>query len=635
MTSLSLRSGERVGVRGCILLLAVFLASPTHATTFEAAFTPEERALLDEVDKQHFIKARDLAEKLLTKNPTSFPATWAMARVHHDEEGNHARALSWVRRAEQLLDDADREWAIKLLLEEHSILAEMNRNEEALAVLDVYEDKYGPPPAYLRIWPLFKSGHGAEARVIAEKLVAGEDPGDRADGYNGLLSIAFEERDRVGSYDWAIKGVDATQGKNCTIVRNAASAAFTRFRLDQAEELSAKARKLKDCIDPVDNQIASFAILMGQFQQAVAALESSRTAYIEKRYRPHFALVRRGVLVDLLDAVGLQEEAVKRAAELYGQQQRMGASSSSPEVERLSRTLRYAYALDGRVRQLQEQAAYAELPSGPAVVAAELSAVVARRWEVRRGLVQLLSGDDRLLLMTRPVLGEVSDWAAWRTGDLIDVVGAGVMRASLRRAREADREFPEATAYFDALEGEVAWREGSLEKAVLLATAALDHLPKREALWRWRTMAYRGDALWRLGKKTDARGDFGEVLQRWPTAFRVLGLAVPVTMSNDGSALAKDTASRLSRSPRLDVQAKAPFQVNVASHEKVVDVCLLDDSGTQLACASGEGATRALDAFHGAAFSPRVSLTQSDLKSLDGSPVRVGADQALKNLLGP
>jgi hypothetical protein len=43
---------------------------------------------------------------------------------------------------------------------------------------------------------------------------------------------------------------------------------------------------------------------------------------------------------------------------------------------------------------------------------------------------------------------------------------------------------------------------------------------------------------------------------------------------------------------------------------------------------------KALEAFHVAAFSPKVSLTQSDLKSLDGSPVRVGADQAMKKLLG-
>ncbi len=613
--------------------LFALLALPARAE-FADGFSAKEQAMLVEVSQGHFIKARDLAEKILTENPSSFPATWAMAKVQLDEEGNHARALAWVRRAGALLGDADKEWGMKVELEEHFILAEMNRNEEALGVLDRYETRFGPAPQYLRVWPLFKSGHSAEARVIATRLAASDDDQDRAEGYNGLLSIAFEERDRAGTYKWSMAGVEATNGKNCTILRNASSAAYIRFKLDQAEELSAKARKLKDCIDPVDNQIASLSIIMGQFQQAVAALESSRSTYIEKRYRPHFALERRGVLVDLLEAVGQQEEALKLATELYGQQQRMGVSSGAPEMERLTRTLRYLHALDGRILQLGEQSSYAALPAGPAATAGELARMVTTRWEIRRALVQLLAGGDRLLMMTRPMLADPSDWSNWRTGDLITIVGTGVMRAAISRARVIDAAFPEAAFPLDAVEGEVAFQERSLEDAVRLGTSALGGLARREALWRWRVMAWRADALRRLGRMKEARADYQEVLQRWPTAFRMLGLSIPVTISSDVSALAKDTASRLGRSTRLDVQAKAPFQITVASRGIALDLCLLDDSGAQLACASGEGVDKALDAFHNAAFSPKVSLTQSDLKSLDGSPVRVGADEAMKKLLG-
>ena len=42
-----------------------------------------------------------------------------------------------------------------------------------------------------------------------------------------------------------------------------------------------------------------------------------------------------------------------------------------------------------------------------------------------------------------------------------------------------------------------------------------------------------------------------------------------------------------------------------------------------------------LDAFHVEAFSPKVTLTQSDLNSLDGSPVRVGADEVVKKVMEP
>ncbi len=616
-----------------VCLLVILCALPSFAD-FAGSFTAEEQEVLTQVSQGKFIKARDLAEKILTKNPKSFPATWAMARAQLDEEGNHARALAWVRRAYELVGDQDKEWGMKVMLEEHFVLAEMNRNEEALELLDRYGEKYGPAPEYLRVWPLFKSGRPNEARKIAQRLAESDDEMDRAEGYNGLLSIAFEDRDRAGTYKWSMAGVEATQGKNCTILRNASSAAYIRFKLDQAEELSNRARKLKDCIDPVDNQIASLSIIMGQFQQAVAALESSRSTYIEKRYRPHFALERRAVLVDLLDAVGQSEEALKLAGELYGQQQRMGVSSGQPEMERMSRTLRYLHGLDGRIAQLGEQMAYAPRPSGPAGPAAELARLVAVRWEARRALVQLLSGGDRLMLLVRPMLSDPADWSNWRVGDLIPLLGTGVTRAAITRARKLDAEFPEAQFPLDSLEGEVAYQERNWDDAVKLATSALGGLSKKEALWRWRIMAWRADSLRHMGKMSEARADYQEVLQRWPTAFRMLGIAVPVRVTSDGSELGKDVAARVSRSTRLDVSDKAPFHVTVAARGKAVDLCLLDDNGSQLACASGEDADKALDAFHNAAFSPKVSLTQSDLKSLDGSPVRVGADQAMKKLLG-
>lgn len=617
------------------LLASACLASVAVAGPIEDAMTPEERAVMAELDAERLIKARDLAEKLLTANPDSFVGAWAMTRVHHDEEGNHARALAWVRRAQALVGRRDPEWGKKTVLEEYYLLAEMNENQAALDVLDRYEKRYGAPISALRIWPLFKLGRNQESRDIARRLAASTDWEDRVDGYNGMLSIAFEEHDREESYRWAMEAIEVTQGQNCTIMRNAAGTAFTMLRLEQAEELATRAKKTKFCIDPVDNMRASLALVMGQFQQVISALESARGQRIEKRYRPHFALSRRMVLVDLLDTVGKHGEAVKLAAELYRQQQRIGVSSSPPEIERLSRVMRYAFALDGRLTQLREQVGYAELPGGALPLTAELSTLAATRWEVRRALLQLLAEPGRLVYLARPNLAEPSDWPSFRIGDLTPVVGTGVLRAAIARARELDAKFPAATAIFDALEGEVAFRAGDDEEAVALAQRALEQLTPRDAMWRWRTQAWRAEALRRLGRPSEARADLQELLQRWPTALRLFDLRVPATVAADGSALAQETAARLRRSTRFDVSGAAPFRLAVSSAGKQVEICLRDELGTQLACATAEGATAALDAFHDAAFSPRISLTQSDLRSLDGSPVRVGADTALKNLLGP
>ena len=101
-------------------------------------------------------------------------------------------------------------------------------------------------------------------------------------------------------------------------------------------------------------------------------------------------------------------------------------------------------------------------------------------------------------------------------------------------------------------------------------------------------------------------------------------------------------------------------------HGDIYQICLSDDTGVQLACGGNDKPNErpvvaghekpgdkpaaaavadavidsdpvlaAIDGFHSAAFSPRVSLTQADLNSLDGSTVRVDADEVLKGVLGP
>jgi tetratricopeptide (TPR) repeat protein len=619
-------------LRLCVLSV---LVSTSALAAFADSFTAEENALLKELDGAHFIKARRAAEQVLAKNPDSFVATWAMARVHHDEEGNHARALFFLKRAQELLDDRDDTWGMNLLLEEYDTVFEMARNQEALDVLDRYERRYGPPPPQLRIWPLFKLGRAEEATAIAQRLSGSRDNAERVWGYNGLLSIAFEEHDRQRAHHWALEGVRATNDKSCTILLNAGGTAFTNFRIPEAEALMLRADKAKDCTATPFDQLAVLAMLQGQPQKALSSLQTARTKYVEKRYRPQFALIRREVLCDLLGVLGKEPEAMKLAAELARQPARTGMTSSPVKVERMRRALRHTFALDGMVHRLEEKASYGPRLSGLAEVSAELSTTLATRWEVRRALVQLLAEDARLMLVMRPNLSDVGDWASWRVGDLLDVIGSGVMRTGLSQARELDEKSPEAAPFFDALEAEVALRAGDEDDAVRLATSAITKLAREEALVRWRAHAVRAEALRQAGKDADARADWDLVMRQWPTILRVLDLRLPVSLSNDGSSLADETASRLGRSRRFRLTDDAPFKLRVDAQGKGVAICLTDASGSRLTCSTGDTAQAALDTFHGEAFSPKVSLTDTDLRSLDGSPVRVSADEALKKVLEP
>jgi hypothetical protein len=152
---------------------------------------------------------------------------------------------------------------------------------------------------------------------------------------------------------------------------------------------------------------------------------------------------------------------------------------------------------------------------------------------------------------------------------------------------------------------------------------------------RWRTHAVRAEALRRRDDVEGSRADLELVMRQWPGALRLVGVPLPVSIAHDGSALASDAASRLARSTRFTVTTDAPFRIQVDAAGDVPLVCLTNRSGARITCTRKDTVDDTLDAFQLEAFSQKVSLTDTDLRSLDGSPVRVSADEALRRALGP
>ncbi len=636
----------RVGVAAIVIasLAAASLAHADGADPVTAHATAAELGVLQHIDREEYIKARTDAEAILDHDPKSFIANWAMARIQHDEEGNHARALYYVHIAEESLHTQfgdDPSWDKKLLLEEFWINHEMDRMADALEVLDRYESRYGKGQAWLRIWPTFKLGRMDEARAIGKKLTTSDDPNERREAYNGLLSIEFEAHDRKAAYKWAELGLDATQGKSCTLVRNAAGTAYTMFRLREAEELGLKAHEAEeqDCDGAGYDQLAGLYLIEGEFQKAIAALKSLKEVPIPKRYRPHYALERRAILADILYTLGKVDDAERLASEVYGLPERTGMTSGSKRAADIVRSIRYWMALDAKLNRQAEKAAYGPLFTGVSLENVQLAFV---RWALRREIIQLVDDDTLLVTLIRPNLGELYEDASWRRMQMIDILGTGVVRDAVAAARKADEGTPEATPYLDLFDAEISYREGNLAGALHQASAALDHLPKEEATLRWRTLAWEADARRQLGDADAAAQLDHEVLQKFPSVLRILDLSLPISTKSDGSELADDAVRRVGKSPRFTTESNAPFVVSASTRAGVVELCLTDASGFSFACASGDKhmtgddeVISALDAFHDAAFSPKISLDQSDLNSLDGSPVRASSDQVLKGILGP
>jgi tetratricopeptide (TPR) repeat protein len=601
----------------------------TYDPTADA--TADERAVLGELDAQKWIAAREHAEKILRTNPDSFIATWAMANVHHYEEGNHARALYFVRRAERLLVARGPlpAWHRDVLIEENYILGEMDRIGEQLALLDRLHTLYPPGRDELRIWPLIKLRRYDDARAAARSMLGSEDSNERTHAHNGLMAVESEAHQRQRAYDVAMAAVAARPG-NCIINRNAGAIAWERFKPQQAEDLlhAATTAEIVDCASSPFVDLAWIYLMGGEFQQAVAALKSANAVPLAKQYRPHHLIERRAMLADLVHALGKPDEAERLAAEVYEQPERTGMVSASAAMARLTRTLRYWLALDARVIFERERASYRSFYSN-ATTRARLAAA---RWEVRRALFQLSADSEALITITRPNIGD-THVARWTTGGLIDILGPGVMKTAVAEARRLDAEFPEATPYFDALSGEIAYRTDELAEAVELADTALAGLPRQDGLIRWYVMAWKADADWRLGHRDAAIAGYHEVLQKLPGALRILDVALPVTIKHDGSALADEIAEGLTESTRF-TSGDTGFRLEVSARGGESTICLVDARGFQFACdVSTRGAEAALDAFHLAAFSPKIAVTQADLSGLDGSATSRTADQVLEGLL--
>ena len=607
-------------------------AQDPWSTEGALAVTAKERELLGELDREKYIKARELAQKILANSPRSFIATWGMALVHHEEEGNYARALFHITRAEELLQaqGLDPQWHVKVLKQKIETLGEMDRTAEQIAELDRLARLYPPGWPSRKIWPLVKQRRYAEAKALGESLVSSEDPGERVSALNGLLTIEEEQRHREAAFQAGRTAVERFPN-SCILNRNGGVLAWERFKPQLAEEwlLRGATATDVDCGGSPYADLAWHYLLAGEINQAVSALKKSNAVPVRRKDRAYQGILRRALLADLVYVLGKVEDAERLAQEVYEQPERVGQTSNSAAFARLTRTLRYWLALDARANLEEERASYRHTGSG----ALTRARIALARWEVRRALFQLSVDEDALITITRPNLSDVHV-ARWTVGALVEILGPGVMTTAVAKARELDAEFPEAAPYLDALSGEIAFRTGELHEAVRHADRALKGIPSADGLIRWYVMTWQADALWRTGDEGRALAAYHEVLQKLPSTIRILGLRVPVEITHDGSARASEVADGVADSTRFESSSRG-FKIYVSSSGKSVTTCLTDRNGLQFACATSDGdAAAALDAFHAAAFSPKVSMTQADLSSLDGSTSSRSADQVLEGLLG-
>ena len=644
-----------------IFTVLVLLLFPSAVAAEWPGPDEAEQELLRLLRSEKHIRAREKAEKLLRRQPGSIIARYTLAMVYHDEEANLPRALYHIRHTEQRLikrfgrkptDHQAKVWHRKILQEQIIILGEMDRREEQLEAMDRADALYNPKMDRWRIWPLMKLHRFDEAVKLSRKLALSTDQYLRISGLNGLIAIESEKLKPRECFQEGLKAVTATSHRSCILNQNTAEAAFAVYRFGEAERLALKSVQapLEDCPASAYPHLANLYLLRADFQKAMDAVKSARGSKVEKRYRQQFEMGNTAWLSRLLYTLGKFHKAHELASRIMVSPDRVGMTSFSREVMKVIYTLDYHAAIMAKAEALREQASARPLSQRPALWA-RLANLHRKAWVARRRVARLLSSKDHLLHLLRPYLKPLPPWNA---GALIEVVGSGVMLRALAQVRAVETMKKETAPYFDALEAEVAFRGGRLGRALELARDAAVKLPTDEVLLRGRAMAMAAAAAMGLGKRTEAEAHFHKVLHRFPTALRILGVRLPVTVRTTPGDLAGMVGERLLSSRRL-TSGDLGFTVRVTGGPRALRICLEGRGGVRFACSvsTGKGGkddgdarawreavdddervALALDRFHEKVFAPKIDLTQRDINSLDGSAVRGDADEVLRDVLG-
>lgn len=627
------------------LLLAGALVSLGPATAFGQEDFLEgnlrEREALRLAKAGRFIEAREEAEAILAEGP-SFLATVALAEIHHKAQGNLPRSLFLVRQAEAMLlerfgnppEGAEaRQWHARLLEEQIDLLGGMDRRQDQLVHFDRYKDQYGEGLEVRRIWPLFKLGRIEEARALGERLADTQDPWTALSALNSLMAMASEEGLRQESLDYGLRANRAASGTSRVVLMNLAECSMECFRFaDVPRYIAAAVAAGNDASDHPLGRLVVFHLLRGEFGPSLQSLATIRTEPLEFRFLQQHDTEHHAHWVHILIALGRFEDAAARSQRLVDDVNRVGFSSVSREIAEFVLVLPYWAARLGNAERQRERRAVRSFTAFFADAGKRITDTLALARQRRRAM-RLAAEPALLASVVRPYLTEAQPWLA---GTLIDLLGEGLVTKAVAAARDAEREFADATRpYFDALDGEIASRKGRFDVAVRLGRSALADLPADERLMRGRVLAWLAEPLWETGNPVEAVEAVEEALHLHPAAFRLLGASVPVEVFHDGDPASEALARKLDRSPRFEAR-QGGLRIDVTTGAEGSRICLANRAGNGTPRCNDDftrpgeddGPDELVDAFHDAVFAADYELTPEMVGLLDGRRVSADAQES-------
>lgn len=616
--------------------------------------SPEELDAFFSLVSQRFIHARELASKILAKNPGSFIAHYVMGEVEHDAEANFPRAVYHLEQARALFerkygptpgDEAPWRWHSRIILSLSFAYGEIEQHEKKLGLLARYNELYDPDRLADRAWPLMKLRKFDEARAAAEEGMSTADPRQREVALNSLCAIEFEAGNDDKSYEACKRAMDNARSLGTELdpadLMNFAEASRSVFKLDEAERIDREAADSSNAwYGNPWSELTELYVREGRLGEALSALReipryrAQRPPHVRESDRNE----NRRALSAFFVVLGRADDALRVTQKALVAPDRRGHNSRDKAQD-----LSVVALLDSTAHRLKaertlEKAASEPLPSRLKARALALSEGF-QAWTSARRAVRAVADGERLSGSFQIGTARAAVMPPWLAGELVHALGAGTARAAIAKARSEDLR-TQARAYYDSFEGEAAYLAGDARDAERLLAAAAGGLPEAEALLRARVLAVLAMLRYERGDLTSALRDYERTLQIDPSAFRRLGLRLPVRVQAAGDDVSQELVDALERSPRFDVGDRG-LVVQVQANRAQGSVCLVGISGAELACGRAQAkaneaadvlAGKLLEAFHEQAFAPHLDLTQVDANSLDGTNLR-GSDQDLGPLL--
>ena len=160
---------------------------------------PRALEICDALSLEENVRARELGEEWIRLQPDSPAAQFSYAEVLYTAEGNLARALFHLNRAESLTGYADIneavesgniQWHYLTLSQLSNVHQLMGDQQRALDYLDRIEEIYGQDIESFRGWPLLKLKQYDAARASAMAVLENsENERERARAWNTLCAV--------------------------------------------------------------------------------------------------------------------------------------------------------------------------------------------------------------------------------------------------------------------------------------------------------------------------------------------------------------------------------------------------------------------------------------------------------------